>query len=376
MFSRIEKYLRERLKDIVFIELKEGKGKKEKKIDALRGIPLPIPVKEFMNIVKKEKEIEEISFMPIIKGMIALIGLDSQFRHVPQYKQFLYTLDTDIESYIGYEGVKCAEKEQFWEALVYFKALLELNEDNINGLYNYARCCQDIAKRERDEETRKDMEQEAMNAFEKIIEKHPDFAPAYYYLGFYYANQRLFKKAQLTWEACLKCESNLPEESRQEVIQQLKNIEEDVQYEEGYLLILNDRPDLGIEKLQPLLEKYPDRWNLFFLVGLGYRKLGEIQQAIAYFEKALASRPTQAEVLNELGLTYILCNEFEKAEKHLRKASRIKENDPEILCNLGIAYMGQKKKELAKEVLQKALQIEPENERVLECLKKLDTICK
>ncbi|HHY91003.1 MAG TPA: tetratricopeptide repeat protein, partial [Clostridiales bacterium] len=162
----------------------------------------------------------------------------------------------------------------------------------------------------------------------------------------------------------------------QEVIQQLKNIEEDVQYEEGYLLILNDRPDLGIEKLQPLLEKYPDRWNLFFLVGLGYRKLGEIQQAIAYFEKALASRPTQAEVLNELGLTYILCNEFEKAEKHLRKASRIKENDPEILCNLGIAYMGQKKKELAKEVLQKALQIEPENERVLECLKKLDTICK
>ncbi len=372
MFKVIQKYMKDRLNSIVFIELKKDASIADKRFNLLKGISIPIHIKELTNPIKKGKTIEDISLATMAKGMISIIGLDSKFKYVPQYKEILHIFDEKIELYIGYKGIKLAEKKKFYDALVYFKALIELDENNINGLYNYARCCQDIARLESDEEKIKDFTQEAMHLFEKIIEIYPDFAPAYYYLGFYYVNQRLFKKAQLTWEACL--ESGIDENRKQEVIIQLQKIEDDVQYEEGYLLILNEQSNLGIERLKPLLKKHPDKWNLLFFIGLGYRKLGQIKKAIRYFKKVLEIRPTQADTFNELGLCYSMINEFQKAEKCFLKVLRIKGENSEILCNLGIVYMDQYKINLAREALEKSIKIDPNDELTIQCLKKLDDI--
>ncbi|WZL74521.1 tetratricopeptide repeat protein [Clostridiaceae bacterium 35-E11] len=372
MFKRIEKYLKNELDQVVFIELKKDAHVEAYNFEVLKDIPIPIHIKELTKTIKDEKNTSDISLASMARGMIYLMGLDSEFKYIPSYKTFLCKFDEKIKDYICYEGLKLAEKEKFLEALLYFKALLLLDENNINALYNYARCCEDIAKKSEDVDAKNDYKKEAVEVLEIMIEKYPTFYQAYYHLGFHYANQQLFKKAELTWEECLSLE--IPEEKKNEVLFQLASIKDQIQYEEGYTFILNNQPALGIEKLVPLLEKYAEWWNLLFFIALGYRQLGDVNRAITYLKKILAIKPTQVDTWNELGLCYAMLNEFDKAEKHFQKALRFKGDDNEILSNLGMLYMEQGKLELAKEVLEKAMQLDPEDEVTQQCVKKLEAL--
>lgn len=372
MFKRIEKYLKNELDHIVFIELKKDAHMKDDRFEFLKDIPIPIHIKELTKTIKDQKDTHDISLASMARGMIYLMGLDGDFKHIPAYKTFLYTFDEKIKDYICYEGLKLAAEEDFFDALIYFKSLLVLDENNLNALYNYARCCEDMARKSEEIDSKKDYNQEAVEVLEIITEKYPEFSLAYYHLGFHYANQQLFKKAELTWEECLGL--GISEEKRDEVLFQLASIKDQIQYEEGYTFILNNQPALGIEKLVPLLEKYSEWWNLLFFVALGYRQLGNVNKAIVYLKKILTMKPTQVDTWNELGLCYAMLNDFDKAEKHFKKALRFKGEDSEILGNLGMVYIEQEKLDLAKEVLEKALQIDPEDDITRQCMKKLNDL--
>ncbi|QEK12471.1 tetratricopeptide repeat protein [Crassaminicella thermophila] len=370
MLKRIEKYMKDRLDKVVFIELKKDAHIGDPKFEILKDIPIPMNINELVKPIKEGDTDYNLSLAGMARGMIFVIGLDCDFKYIQDYKKFLYAFDTQIEDYISYEGLKLAEEGKFYDALIYFKALITLDENNINGLYNCARCCQDIASASENKEKKKDFKREAIEILEIITEKYPDFSLAYYHLGFHYANQNLFKKAQLTWEKCLSLD--IDEEKRKEILFQMKELKDQIQYEEGYTYILNNQPDLGIEKLLPLLEKYSDWWNLLFFVGLGYRQLGNIQEAINYLKKILTIKPTQVDTLNELGLCYASIYDFDKAEKYFRKALQFKENDSEILANLGMVYMESGKLDLAREVLEKSMQINPNDEITKQCIQKLN----
>ncbi len=372
MFTTIEKYMKDRLHHIVFIELKKDTQIENDQLNVIKQIPIPIHTKELIDLVKQGKDVNTISLASMARGMIYLIGLDSKFKYIPQYKFFLYQYDKNIENYICYEGLKFADQRNFYEGLIYFKSLLSLNLSNINGLYNYARCCEDIGKEAEDKNTKKDFTKEAMEIFEMIIQKYPDFSQVYYHLGFHYANQKLFKKAQLTWEECLRL--GIDGEKKGEILYQLDALKDYIQYEEGYTYILKNQPDLGIQKLLPLFEKYSDWWNLIFFIALGYRSLKKYKEAIKYFEKVLVLKPTQVDTLNELGICYAALNDYMKAEKYLKKAVKFSENDSEILSNIGIVYFQLQKYDLAREFLRKSIAINPKDEITKKCLEKLEAM--
>lgn len=374
MFKVIEKYTKDELKRIMFIELKEDAEILGERFNMLKNVPIPINMKELVGIVKGEKDESKISLASMAEGMIMLIGLDCDFKYVDVYKKFLYDFDEKIEEYICYEGLKFAERNEFYDALIYFKALCILNKKNINGLYNYARCCQDIVVKSEDIEEKKDFKRDAIEALEIITEEYPEFYQAYYHLGFHYANQNLFKKAQITWEKCL--DLDVDDEKRKDILLKIGELKDHIQYEEGYTLILNGQYELGLEKLKPLLEKYSDWWNLMFFVGLGYRGLNNPEEAINYFKKILMVKPTQVDAINELGLCYAMIRDFEKAEKYFSKALQFEGENGEILCNLGILYMEMKKIDLAKDVLTKALSINPDDEITKQCIRELNRIHK
>lgn len=371
MFSRIEKYLKERVNDVVFIHLKDGKALDVKGFILDDSIPLPIPVTEVVDKVKDESEVKDISLLKVIQGMVYIIGVDSGFTYNKIYKDFLLNHDENIIKVVLDQGFRLIEAGNKRDALICFKSCLYIDESDLDAMYNYARCCEDLAAELADKPI-KDFEEEAIEIFESITELYPDFPLSYYHLGFHYANKGLYKKAQIIWEKSL--EKGVDENKEHEIMNKLSEINYKVQYEEGYNLVFNGRPNEALDKLLPLEERYPEWWNLQFFVGLSYRQLMNFEDALKHFEKAYRMKPSQVEILNEIGLCNISLGRSDEAIRFFKKALDIKESDAEILCNLGIAHLQIDEVELAEEYVAKALKINPDDEIAKTWMNKIKSI--
>ena len=122
---------------------------------------------------------------------------------------------------------------------------------------------------------------------------------------------------------------------------------------------MNDRPQEGLDILLPLYEKYKEWWNLLFFVGLAYRKLGQFETALPFFQEVIRLKPSQGDACNELGLCYASLQDFDNAEKYFKKAALLDDKDPELLCNLAAVYINTGRLEEAEKLLDEAEKIAP-----------------
>ncbi|RKD27283.1 Tetratricopeptide repeat-containing protein [Caminicella sporogenes DSM 14501] len=375
MFSRIEKYLRKRANEIVFIELKEDKYFKAKNLKLSKDISLPIALQKVISKVNGKEENDKFSLFDIIQGMIFMLGIDKDFKYNKDYKEFLLNFDENIKFKILEQGFKYAQNDKKLDALICFKASLYIDKEDINALYNYARVCEELAfDTEDNNDLNYDFYDEALEVFEVIIEKYPDFSLAYYHLGFHYMNRKQYKKAELIWKTCI--EKGIDEEKEMEILNKLSENNYKIQYEEGYSLVLNGRPLEALDKLLPLAEKYPEWWNLLFFVGLAYRHLKEYEKALSYFKRAHNLKPSQVDILNEMGLCYMSLGKIDDSIRYFKRAVNLKNDLPDILCNLGSAYIEKGDYEKAREYIMKSYKINPQDEITIAWMKELEKITK
>lgn len=377
MKFKIEKYILKKAEELAFIKIKHDG---EFKVDGYEipkgGLDVPIKNEVLVKGIKEKTAQDNINAMSIADAMVFIIGIDSQFKNNDEYKKFLDAfcrkIDLDLKSYLGYMSKKYFDIGEYTDSLIYLKALITLYPDDIDGLYHYAIVCQEVAK-----QYQKDMDNNAMNKFlldaleklEKVIQLEDGFAPAYYHLGYHYYNQGQYLKSKVIWEEALKL--GLDADLCAEVQDNIGKMDFKVQYEEGYNLIFQGKPEQGLEKLLPLEEDHPDWWNLLFMIGLAYKEMNEVEEAKKYFEKILIIKPHQVDAIVELGLCEAATFNMEKAIEHFETAAKIKE-DPEILCNLGMAYLNNGNLDDAIYYIERAYELNPEDEITVACLKELD----
>ncbi len=357
MFSKIEGHIKNKLKDIVFIELKEDKKVKmgDSVIDST--IPLPITINDVVDKVKGSGK-TDFSLKQIIQGMVLVIGIDRNFKYNDVYIRFLKNIDKNINNNIINQGILYAENNQKIDALICFKAAIHLDNEDINALYNYARCCEELATSK--EEGNEDFEKEALDVFEKIVFDFPKFPLAYYHLGFHYANKKLYKKAEITWKSAI--ENGIDENKKLEILNKLNDLEDKIRYEEGYTYVLNGEFQRGLEILKELEKKNSDWWNLLFFIGLAYRNLNQFHEAIEYFKRVIRIKSGQVQSYNEIGLCLISIGDVEEAIKYFKKALKLKADEPEILCNYGIALLQKGDIQEGAKYIQKSYELNPEDE--------------
>ena len=140
--DRIGKFLLPRLEDYIFDELSEDYQKRAGLGNTLKGVPVPI----------KKTEIRELSNVKIARNMAFVMGSDVNFRYRDNYIEYIMkTFGEDFIKALIAEGVQVAAREDYEEACILFRAVLQMDEGSTDGLYCYGRACLDAYKDSEDE---------------------------------------------------------------------------------------------------------------------------------------------------------------------------------------------------------------------------------
>lgn len=369
MFKRLDKIFKAKLDEVVFIELKQDADAKIKDMQLDTKIPLPIMFNDVMNKVKGASA-SDISTGNLIKGMAFVTSVDEEFIHKDYYFKILLEIDDKIGLYLLKHAFDLANEGNKVNALIYFKASLNFLDEEIDVLCNYGRCCVEIAQ------SKKELEElfssEAREVFEYLTDKYPEHPIAFYQLGFLYSNIDEYKLSETAWLQAIK--NNIGENEKLEIVRNLHDLNAKLKFEEGYKLVLNERPTEGLEILLALEPEYLDWWNLMFFIGLGYRMTKEYDLALKYYAKVMELNTGHIMTYNEIGLCYMTMKRYDEAVKAFKEALKMDRENPEMLCNLGIVYIEKREYDEAEKFFMRSLKKDPKDEITASWIQRLNDL--
>lgn len=375
MLRRIEEFFEEKTDNISFIQLREDSNLNINGYNLEGTLPMPILINKLVKEIKDGDAVEELNFDNVIEGMIYTLGVNPNFEHRDTYLEILKAYDNNIEGYILSEGINKVKNNNLDDGIVYLRCLINIDKENVKGLYAYGFALEEKSIKYFNNKNINEGNvffSESTNHLEKILDIDDTFELAYYKLGYHYRNTKQYKKAEIMWDKFINMTKD--EELLEEIQLQLQVIEDDVQYEEGYNLVLRGQPKEGLDKLLPLKEKHSDWWNLLFMIGLGYRQMGDFIEAKNYFENVLAINPDQVDTLNELGLCLANMGQYDDAIQKFTKGIELKPKDYEILCNRGMTYLQKGSIDKGTVDIENAYNINPQDEITISCMREIERL--
>jgi predicted Zn-dependent protease len=105
-------------------------------------------------------------------------------------------------------------------------------------------------------------------------------------------------------------------------------------------LISLDRDDINAwyKQLRESLTREPDNIDLLYAIGLIEDRLGQTNDALEHYQRALSLAPQDEDVLRNLGLLYLKMGKAREATAYLLRAASIKSGNDEVTLALGKAY--------------------------------------
>lgn len=317
--DRIGRYFRKYLDRFVFVEFSDEFLERSKVKDIMKGIPIPLRKQD----IKKFSGGSGLEPALIGENMAWVMGSDPKFKYTKNYVAYLKKLfNTKIDEGMLKEGRDAAEKEDWDNACIHFRAALCMNPIYMHAMYSYARVCRSMYLDSEDPEYVGRFKAEALDWFELLTEIHPRFAQGYYYLGYAYLNIGLYAKTEFAWRRFLQFTHN--GKDRREINTRLKQIKDPVQIEAACNDISAGRMQQGLEKLEPYLDtKFKTWWPMHYYLGLAYKYTGRTGEAVARFKQALALNGTHLETMKELLDIYKKQNDKENIVKYSTKIEMI-----------------------------------------------------
>ena len=317
--DRIGKYFRKYLDRFVFAEFSEEFITKSASGDQMRGVPIPLRGEQVQEFAGNEG----VSLLNIADNMAWVIGCDPHFVHAKSYAAFLNGVyDGKIEEGFIKVGKDAAERGDFDNACVHFRAALCLNPDSLQAMYSYARACRSMYLASENEEYVGRFKAEALDWFEMLTEVHPDFPKGYYYLGYAYLNMGLYAKANISWKKFMKL--TRVAEDKKEIRKRLQQLEEPLMVEAGCNHIMAGRYEEGLLALETFKEsRFRDWWPLYYYLGVAYEMTGSRAEAQESFRKVLKLNGSHIETMKELVLIYEAEGDEANAKKYTEKIKMI-----------------------------------------------------
>lgn len=351
----LEKFFLERVNGVSFLELKHRED---------MDFPLPVVTEDLVEEIQKGTFEEEIDMIYVIEGMVFILGADKGFKHSQEYIDFLRRYSDNVEEHVLYKGLKKYEAGNIIDAGIYFRGLLELNQDNHKARFNYALVIEEIARKKVEED--KDIDDiilKAINELEYIIERDEDFSLAYYKLGYYYMYFQQYIKSKLTWEKFLKMDAD--DSIKEEIREQISIIENEANYETGFTYFSYNEFGKALDSFLKLFPNQKDNWNVNYMVALCYKGLEIYDTAIEYLEYALDLNDEEPDLYNELGVIYFLQGDIIKAIDILNQGIEKNDWDYKLYFNRGLAFVQLGEYSRALEDINISYNLNPNDENVV-----------
>lgn len=311
--DRIGKYFRKYLDRFVFVEFSEEFIAKSGAGDLMRDVSIPLRKEQVQDFAGGEG----VSMLTLADNMAWVMGCDPHFIHAKGYAAILNGIyDGKLDEGFLKVGKDAAERGDFDNACVHFRAALCLKPDSLHAMYSYARACRSMYLASENEEYVGRFKAEALDWFEMLTEIHPDFAQGFYYLGYAYLNMGLYAKADISWKRFMKL--TRVAEDKKEIRKRLQQLEEPLMVEAGCNHIMSGRYEEGILALETFREsRFRDWWPLYYYLGVAYEMTGKRQEALDAFKRVLKLNGSHIETMKELILIY----EDEGDEANIKKYS-------------------------------------------------------
>jgi cytochrome c-type biogenesis protein CcmH/NrfG len=285
----------------------------------MRDVPVPLREEDLAAF----RSPKGLSVMHIGENMACVMGAAPSFLHTGSYIEFLRrSMGDRAASGLVKSAKNRAEREEYDEACLRFRAALCLAPQDLPAMYGYARVCRAMYLASEDVAYIGHFKAEALEYFELTTQTHPRFPMAYYYLGYAYLNMGLYQKAHLTWKSYLEHSSH--PKDRREIKERIRQIADPIEIERGYNAVLAGRFAEGIAALEPYLSsRYNDWWPLYYYLGAAYIGSDRREEAADMFRTALKLNPSHTESMRELADLYETGGKAELSAKYRAKAALI-----------------------------------------------------
>ncbi len=368
-----EKYFNEKVKNISFIQLKEGTDIALNDYVISPSLPLPVITDNLLSELSSVEAKNGITIEKIIEGIIYLLGADVEFIHIGEYIKILEAYNKDIDKVIFTKGIDALEKNDLEKSGLYFRTYNTLFA-SVEGLFYYAMVLEALSKekfsKEKLDEGNSFLE-ESTKILEEILKTDSKFYPSYYKLGFHYKFYEQYVKAKLTWEKALLLDPDLLR--KDEIRIELENIEYNYGIELAEIYLSNLNYSKTIETLVNMVPKFKTEWKIYYLLGMAYRGSGDNQASIEYFESALEINPLNLDIYNELGIAYFNEGDILSAIEVFAKGIESNNEDYRLYFNRGLGYLNIGQMDKGYSDILKANLLNPGDENIknqLEVLKK------
>jgi tetratricopeptide (TPR) repeat protein len=375
--NMIDKLFNDKTKEITFLELR-----KESSVDISGyllkgGLPLPVITDNLIKDIHYSDLSEEINLGQVIDGIIFLLGIDPQFPHMDDYKDILFAYDQKIMDLIFYRGMKALEAGEYENSGVFFRAIMELDPNNLNAKLNYALALESIGKNLIEmgkEDEGEEFLIKSTNEMEEILDIDESYSLAYYKLGYHYRYFEQYLKANITWNKFLILDKE--EDRLQEIREQINLIEDDVKMEVGLSYLNYNYFGKALDSFLKLLPKHNDNWNVNYLIGLSYKGMEEYDSALDYFSVAADLNNKEPDIYNEIGITYFMQGKILEAIKVFDDGIKEVDEDYKLYFNRGLGYVQLGEYNLALRDIDKANELNPDDANIIKQKVEIENLLK
>ncbi len=356
-------------RDIVYISVPDDMQSHAESIhlDPERKLPVELPDGPSVGAL------QSLSWEMILSAMLKILAYDPEHSDADYYRRFIRGVRPEIVNELTETGVLKARNGDYALAEELFLALSGLLPGDPIPRLNLALMYEQQSEQSHDEAFSERLDEHAFNLYRELLQDEDAPPEVAMNAGFFHLRKRNYDRArQLLEQFVAESDDEEKTAEAQRVVDQIgQQSLDDTVFKEAFDFIRLGQEQQGIQRIEEFLERHPDVWNGWFILGWAHRRLGDYASGRDAFDKAISLGGTSPDTLNELGICLMELGEHDASLKRLREALTIEPDNTKVMCNLGVVHLKMGNAGEAKRYFSSVLAYDPEDPVANEYLKQL-----